>query len=169
MEEFHEKCLLSYSGTHDSVVQNTPLPSILLHGQSEDVEPRTTAHLVHKTIHEAFTNHNKVLANTIGNVLKEVFLERQLIKWDQHTSMALILRLWEATYLVLVSSRMVDSSKPPIQQFPRGQAQDQTLQAAGARSSPANRREARSDDRGQLPAQQSPSAPVTQIVQQPTR
>jgi hypothetical protein len=29
--------------------------------------------LVHNTIHKAFTNHNKVLANTIGNVLKEVF------------------------------------------------------------------------------------------------
>jgi hypothetical protein len=29
--------------------------------------------LVHKIVHEAFTNHNKVLANTIGNVMKEVF------------------------------------------------------------------------------------------------
>ena len=29
--------------------------------------------MVHKTVHEAFTNHNKVLANTIGNVTKEVF------------------------------------------------------------------------------------------------
>ena len=65
--------MLSYSRTCDSVVQKAPLPSVLLHGQSEDVEARTTAHLVHKTTHEAFTNHNKVLANTIGNVLKEVF------------------------------------------------------------------------------------------------
>jgi hypothetical protein len=31
--------------------------------------------LVHKTVHEAFTNHNKVLGNTIGNVLKEIFFE----------------------------------------------------------------------------------------------
>ena len=36
-EEFREKCLLSYSRTRDSVVQKTPLPSVLLHGQSEDV------------------------------------------------------------------------------------------------------------------------------------
>jgi len=64
---------LSYNRTRDSVVQKTPLPIVLLHGQSEDVEARTTAHLVHKTIHEAFTNHNKVLANMIGNVLKEIF------------------------------------------------------------------------------------------------
>ena len=57
----------------DSDIQKTPLLSVLLHGQSEDVEARTTAHLVHKYVHEAVTNHNKVLANTIGNVLKEVF------------------------------------------------------------------------------------------------
>jgi hypothetical protein len=30
-EEFREKCLLSYSRTRDSVIQKTPLPSILLH------------------------------------------------------------------------------------------------------------------------------------------
>ena len=37
------------------------------------MEARATAHLVHKTVHESIANHNKVLANTIGNVLKEVF------------------------------------------------------------------------------------------------
>ena len=52
---------------------NIPTPSVLLHGQSEDVEARTTAHLVHKTVYEAFTNDNMVLDNTIGNVLKEIF------------------------------------------------------------------------------------------------
>ena len=57
----------------DSDIQKTPLLSVLLHGQSEDIEARTTTHLVHKTIHKAFTNHNKVLANTFGNVWKEVF------------------------------------------------------------------------------------------------
>ena len=36
-KEFREKCLLSYSRTRDSVIQKTPLASILLHGQSEDV------------------------------------------------------------------------------------------------------------------------------------
>jgi hypothetical protein len=34
---------------------------------------KIVAHLVHKIVHEAFINHNKVLANTIGNVMKEVF------------------------------------------------------------------------------------------------
>jgi hypothetical protein len=64
---------LSYSRTRNSIIQKTPLPSILLHGQSEDIEARTTAHLVHKTVYEAFINHNKLLVNTIDNVLKEVF------------------------------------------------------------------------------------------------
>jgi hypothetical protein len=73
IEQVTEKCLLSYSRTRDLVVQKTLLPSVLLHGQSEDVETRTTTHLVHRTVHKAFTNHNKVLANIIGNVLKEVF------------------------------------------------------------------------------------------------
>jgi hypothetical protein len=72
-KELREKCLLSYSRTRDSVIQKTPLPSVLLHGQSKDVEAMTIAHLVHQTVYEAFTNYNKVLANMIGNVLKEIF------------------------------------------------------------------------------------------------
>ena len=32
IEEFREKCLLSYSRMCDSVVQKTPLPRVLLHG-----------------------------------------------------------------------------------------------------------------------------------------
>ena len=68
-----EKRLLSYSRTRDSIIQKTPLPSVLVHGQSEDVKARTTVHLVHKTVHEAFSNHNNVLANMIVNVIKEVF------------------------------------------------------------------------------------------------
>ena len=58
---------------HHLVVQDTSLRRVLLHGQSEDVKARTTTHLVYKTIHEAFTNHNKMLTNMISNVLKEIF------------------------------------------------------------------------------------------------
>ena len=77
VEEFREKCLLSYSRTRDSVIQETPLPRVLLHGQSdpnEEAEARIAAQMVHKTVHKAFTNHNQELANTIGNVMKDVFL-----------------------------------------------------------------------------------------------
>ena len=44
VEEFHEKCLLSYSRMSESVVQKTPLLSVLLQGQSEEAEARATAH-----------------------------------------------------------------------------------------------------------------------------
>ena len=76
VEEFREKCLLSYSRMHDSVIQKTPLPRVLLHGQSdpnEEAEARIATQMVHKTVHKAFTNQNQVLANTIGNIMKEVF------------------------------------------------------------------------------------------------
>ena len=42
-EEFHEKCLLSYSKTRDSIVKKTPPPSVLLHGQNEEAEARVAA------------------------------------------------------------------------------------------------------------------------------
>ena len=74
--EFRQKWLLSYSRTRDSVVQKTPLPRVLLHGQSdpnEEAKTRIAAQMVHKTVHEAFMNHNQVLANTISDVMKEVF------------------------------------------------------------------------------------------------
>ena len=48
----------------------------VLHGQSdsnEEAKARVAAQMVHKTIHEAFMNHNQVLANTISDVMKEVF------------------------------------------------------------------------------------------------
>jgi hypothetical protein len=124
-------CLLSYSRTHDSVVQKTLLPSILLHGQSEDIEARTTAHLVHKIFHEAFTNHNKVLVNTIGNVLKENFFG---VPVDQ------IRPAYSNGFNPLaVGSNVPGSSQqpnggqfqqPPIQQLSGGQAEEQTLQTA---------------------------------------
>ena len=45
-EQIREKCLLSYNRTRDSVVQKTPLPRVLLHGQSdpnEEAEARLAA------------------------------------------------------------------------------------------------------------------------------
>jgi hypothetical protein len=54
------------------------LPRVHLHGQSdlnEEAEARIATQMVHKTIHEAFMNHNQMLDNTIGNVMKEVFFK----------------------------------------------------------------------------------------------
>ena len=61
IEEFREKCLLSYSRMHDSIIQKTPLARVLLHGQSdlnEEAKAKLAAQMVHKTVHESFTNHN---------------------------------------------------------------------------------------------------------------
>jgi hypothetical protein len=55
--------------------------SVLLHGPSEDVGVRTTAHLVHKTVHGAFTNHNNVLANTIGNFERNLLWSASWSSW----------------------------------------------------------------------------------------
>ena len=41
--------------------------------QSEEAKARVASKLVHKSVSEAFTNHNQVLVNSISNVMKEVF------------------------------------------------------------------------------------------------
>jgi len=134
-KEFREKCLLSYSRTRDSIVQRTPLLSVLLHGQSEDVEARTTTHLVYKTIHEAFTNHNKVLTNTIGNVLKDIFF---VVPVDQvGLAYSNVLNPSTVGSNIPGSSQQPNGAKfqqPPIQQLLGGQAQDQTLQIASGQN-----------------------------------
>ena len=109
--------------------RKTPLPSVLLHGQSEDVEARTTAHLVYKTINEAFTNHNMVWANTVGNVLKEILFRAPV---DQ------VGPAYSNGFNPLAMGSNIPSSsqqpnggqfqQPPIQQLLGGHAQDQTLQ-----------------------------------------
>ena len=71
-----DKAAEEFQETRDLVVQKTSLPRVLLHGQSNpNAEARAiiATQMVHKTVHEAFTNHNQVLANTIGNSMKEVF------------------------------------------------------------------------------------------------
>ena len=93
--------------------------------------------MVHNTIHEAFTNHNWVLANTIGNVMKEVFFGAPV---DQ------VGPSYFNGYnpLVVGSSVLSSCQQPndgqyqqsPVQQLPGGQAQDQTLQAARGKVKP---------------------------------
>ena len=58
------------------VVQKTPLPRVLLHGQSdpdEEAKARLTTQMIHKTINEDITNHNQTLSNIVSNVMKIVF------------------------------------------------------------------------------------------------
>ena len=46
IEEFQNKCLLSYTKTHDNkVVQKYPLPKVLIHGQS-DIDEADARHFL---------------------------------------------------------------------------------------------------------------------------
>ena len=62
IEEFQNKCLLSYTKTRDNkVVQKYPLPKVLLHGQSDTDEAedrRFFIEAVNKFVHDAILNHN---------------------------------------------------------------------------------------------------------------
>ena len=62
IEEFQNKCLLSYTKTHDNkVVQKYPLPRVLMHGQSDidEVDDRRLfVEAVNKFVHDAKLNHN---------------------------------------------------------------------------------------------------------------
>ena len=75
--EFQNKCLLSYTKTHDNkVVHKYPLPRVLLRGQldtDEAEDRRFFVEAVNKSVHDAILNHNAVFLNTFHNTMKEVF------------------------------------------------------------------------------------------------
>ena len=77
IEEFQNKCLLSYIKTHDNkVIQKYPLPRVLMHGQSDTDEAddrRFFIDDVNKSVHDAMLNHNTTFLNTFHNTMKEVF------------------------------------------------------------------------------------------------
>ena len=57
IEEFQNKCLLSYTKTRDNIiVQNFPLPRVLLHGQTDITKAkdmRFFMEVVDKSVHDA--------------------------------------------------------------------------------------------------------------------
>jgi len=76
IEEFQNKCLLSYTKTCDNkVVQKYLLPRVLMHGQS-DTDKADDMHFfvdaVNKSVHDAMLNHNTAFLNTFHNTMKEV-------------------------------------------------------------------------------------------------
>ena len=77
IEEFQNKCLLSYTKTRDNkVIQKYRLPRVLMHGQS-DTDEADDRHffveVVNKSVHAAMMNHNTTFLNTFHNTMKEVF------------------------------------------------------------------------------------------------
>ena len=142
------------------------MPRTLLHGQSEDVEARATAQLIHKIIHEAFTNHNKVLANTIGNVMKEVFFRVPVDQvgpsyFNSYNPLAV------GSSVPSSSQQWAVSAATSTAAFREDKLKIKPYKWQGHKVKPCQQQGARSNDRGQLPAQQSPSAPFMQIVQHP--
>ena len=77
IEEFQNKCLLSYTKTHDNtIVQKYPLPRVLLYGQidaDETEDRRFFTEAVNKSIHDAISSHNETFLYTFHNAMKEVF------------------------------------------------------------------------------------------------
>ena len=77
IEEFQNKCLLSYTKTRDNkVVQKYPLPRVLMNEQSDTDKAddrRFFVDAVNKSIHDAMLNHNTTFLNTFYNTMKEVF------------------------------------------------------------------------------------------------
>ena len=77
IEEFQNKCLLSYTKTCDNkVVQKYPQPRVLIHRQSDTDEAddmRFFIDAIHKSIHDAMLNRNTTFLNTFHNAMKEVF------------------------------------------------------------------------------------------------
>ena len=75
IEEFQNKCLLSYTKTRDNkVVKKYPLPRVLMHVQS-DIDKaddrRFFVEAVDKSVHDAMLNHNTTFF-TFHNTMKEV-------------------------------------------------------------------------------------------------
>ena len=69
-EEFQNKCLLSYTKTHD----NTIVQKYLLHGQIDTIEAeekRFFTEIVNKYVHDAISSHNKAFLDTFHNAMKE--------------------------------------------------------------------------------------------------
>ena len=77
IKEFQNKCLLSYTKTHDNkVVQKYPLSRVLLHGQTDADEAkdrRFFIEAINKSVHDAILKHNEVFLNMFHNTMKEVF------------------------------------------------------------------------------------------------
>ena len=77
IEEFQNKCLLSYTKTHDNtIVQKYPLPRVLLHGQTDAVEAedmRFFTEAVNKSVCDVISSHNEAFLDTFHNAMKEVF------------------------------------------------------------------------------------------------
>ena len=75
IEEFQNKCLLSYTKIRDNtIVQKYPLPRVLLHGQTDttkDEDRHFFKEVVDKSVHDAISSHNEAFLDIFHNAIKE--------------------------------------------------------------------------------------------------
>ena len=74
-EEFQNKCLLSYTKTHDNtIIQKFPLPRVLLHRQTDatkDEDRRFFIEVIDKSVHDAISSRNEAFMDAFHNAMKE--------------------------------------------------------------------------------------------------
>ena len=77
IEEFQNKCVLSYTKTCDNIIiQKYPLPRVLLNGQTdadEAEDSRFFTEAINKSVRDAISSHNEAFLDTFHNTMKEVF------------------------------------------------------------------------------------------------
>jgi hypothetical protein len=75
IEEFQNKCLLSYTKIRDNtIVQKFPLPRVLLHGQIDTTEAedrRFFKKVVDKSVRDAISSHNETFVDVFHNAMRE--------------------------------------------------------------------------------------------------
>ena len=75
IEEFQNKCLLSYTKAHDNtIVQKFPLPRVLLHGQTDTTEAEDRhffKEVVDKSVYDAISRHNEAFLDIFHNAMRE--------------------------------------------------------------------------------------------------
>ena len=76
IEEFQNKCLLSYYKTRDNtIVQKFLVPWVLLHGQTDttgDEDRRFFKEVADKFVHDAISSHNETFIDIFHNAMREV-------------------------------------------------------------------------------------------------
>lgn len=75
-EDFKLKCMESYGKTQGRIHKTSRLPQIVISGQKHEdtkLEKQFVADTIHKSVHNALGNHNKLFVTSLQNVMKEVF------------------------------------------------------------------------------------------------
>ena len=75
IEEFQNKCLLSYTKTRDNtIIQKFPLPRVLLQGQTDTVKAKERCFFteaIDKSIRDTLSSRNEAFIDTFHNAMKE--------------------------------------------------------------------------------------------------